>query len=238
MEDEKKPSEDSEIPENPNEPEEVEDPTFRKKVKPSKSAQTPPRSGGARRPFRLHPFRTIGILLIIILILLCLMLYYGLGRGGGKALPGPSNSPGVTGKEVPVETPVPTPQPKENPQRNEKPVVHCRLVVSFRPSEDDPDAAEPLLCALNWTDPATNLPQELSIRADHMADFEFALEKAIRAWRVSLVSETVDNLPVLVVEMHPFPGEGIFKKIETLAGNVDEKIGIEKHRTEKRINEK
>lgn len=227
MEDEKKPPEDSETSKAPNEPEEVEDPTLRKKVQPSKSApQAPQQGGGGRRSFRFHPFRTIGVLLIIILILLCLMLYYGLGRGGGKTFPGSSNSPGVSGKDVPVETPVQTPRPQENKQRNEKPVVHCRLVVSFQPSEDEPDAAEPLVCMLNWTDPATNLPQEWSIRADNMADFEFALEKAIRAWRVSLVSETVDHLPVLAVEMHPFPGEGIFKKIETLARNVDEKIDI------------
>ena len=191
--------------------------------------------GGARRRFssnsrqknrnrlpslpilRLRPFRTIVILIIIILILLFLILHFGLGSGGGKVLPGSgATKDPATYDKAPVETEV----------EAEKPAVRRELSVSFFPSPTDPDSARELACNLDWIDQTTESQESRRIATENMIDFEFELEKAIRAWRTALGTGETQDIPVVSVSMTPFPGEGVFRKIESIAHRIDPRISI------------
>lgn len=174
--------------------------------------------GGSGGPFRFHPIRTIIVLILIILLLLFLIFFFGLGSGGGKVLPGSPGSGRVDREEL---NEGPTPDAETT-----LPTVRCELSVSFLPSRSDPETAEELTCLLRWTDPATKDPKEQKIVAGNMTDFQFALEKSIRAWRSSLHSTTVRNEPVVAIRMAPFPGEGTFRRIEALALGIDDRINI------------
>ncbi|MDR2643233.1 MAG: hypothetical protein LBC74_10605 [Planctomycetaceae bacterium] len=66
-----------------------------------------------------------------------------------------------------------------------------------------------------------------------MSEFEFAIERELREWRLAFdlvnddtVAGTVDVVPVLYVKMTPYPGEGIFRKIENIVQTIDTKISI------------
>lgn len=188
------------------------------------------------RPIGFHPIRTIVFLGLLVLILLYFIMLFGLGSGGGKTWPGSSDS-----ADVQVVDPSETEQrPVDNGEigvissetepsalsGTEKPVVRRELMISFIPSESDPDTAVESACQLHWIDPRTGRQVSQNVAAENKADFEFALEKAIRTWRTSLQSQTMINVPVLAIQMTPFPGEGTFQKINELVKNVDSQINI------------
>ena len=168
---------------------------------------------------RIHPFRTILILAVIIFILLMLILKFGLGGGGGKILPGSGETTGsvLPDKAIPIE-----PETTEL----EKPAMRRELNISFFPSASDPAFAQEMTCTLDWIDATTESQESRRIASENMTDFEFELEKAIRNWRLSLGSGETQDVPIVAVTMTPFPGEGVFRKIETIAHRIDPRISI------------
>lgn len=162
-----------------------------------------------------RPVRTIIVLVAIVVILLLLIMHFGLGGGDGSLLPGES---GESGLAVPEET------PKED--ESDKPAVRRELYISFFPSATDPDMAKELACNLDWTDQQNGSQESRRIITENMTDFEFELEKAVRLWRTSLGMGETQDIPVVAVSMAPFPGEGIFRKIESIARLIDSRISI------------
>ena len=167
--------------------------------------------------FLSHPLRIILVLLLIILLLLFLFWFYGLGGGGGKALPGSSDSLNASPSIQTQGTPPPETEIKVS--------VHRELNISFVPSDADTEAARALTCNVSWTDAATGSRETRLVSEDNMADFEFALEKTIRAWYIASAS-TAQDVPTVAVQMTPFPGEGTLQKITKIVHDVDSKISI------------
>lgn len=183
------------------------------------------------RTIGFHPIRTIIFLGLLVLILLYFIMLFGLGSGGGKTFPGSSDSISTQPKTDREQIGDPDGSvTDENDQAalsgTEKPVVRRELTISFIPSETDPDTAVESFCQLQWLNVQTGSPVSQNIVAENKADFEFALEKAIRAWRTSLNSQTMVNIPVVAIRMTPFPGEGTFQKINELVKSVDSRINI------------
>lgn len=181
-----------------------------------------------RVPPRFRLVRTIIVLLILLAILLFLIWHYGLGSGGGRILPGSGDASAPEAATTPsaLDVAAPRPAPEADEPEVAKPTVRRELTVSFYPSPTDPDSAVALRCRLDWVDARTGKEEFRELAADQMADFEFALEKEIRAWRLSLQSTATTDVPVLAVRMSPFPGEGVFRKIETLARQTDARINL------------
>jgi len=185
------------------------------KIREEKQTKKPIRTLPAIFGFR--PLRTIVVLLAIILLLLYLFWFYGLGSGGGKALPGPSNSPNFS-----LETPTEEPRPKET---QDKPSARRELSISFIPSESDGETAKELTCNMSWTDVGTGSRENRLVSEDNMPDFEFTLEKGIRAWHTAPGSTKQDTL-VVVICMMPFPGEGTLQKMTKIIHEIDPRISI------------
>jgi hypothetical protein len=66
-----------------------------------------------------------------------------------------------------------------------------------------------------------------------MSDFEFALEKEIRQWRITFDSIDTKSpnskdkvVPTLIIKMTPFPDEGIFQKIHAIVRSIDPDIQV------------
>lgn len=190
------------------------------------------------RSFGFYPIRTILFLGILVLILLYFILLFGLGSGGGRTLPGQGDSASIssaaslgTTTESFVAPPEYVTDNKLEPDEiasgaGDKPVVRRELAISFLPLEDDQETAREAVCRLNWIDPTTGGTFSKMIEGHSKNEFEFALEKAIRAWRDSLRSQTTINIPVVSVRMSPFPGEGTFQRISAIARQVDSRISL------------
>ena len=206
-----------------------------------KREEQPEDEGGAKRisrprrskrrfpqlpPIRLKPLKVIVILVVIILLLLFLIGYFGLGSGGGKILPGKGES--LSSSSAKQET---SKEPEKKTPPDSRPAVRRELHVSFFPASADPSSAQELACALSWIDETTGSREFRRIATDNMTDFEFELEKTIRLWRSSLGSASTRDLPVVSVLMTPFPGEGIFKKIDSIARRVDDQVSILRQET-------
>lgn len=186
----------------------------KRNVKESRNVPKKRRAFRASRLPKLRPIRTIIILVLIIILLLWLIWHFGLGGGGGGLLPG-NPEPGPS--EV-VEEPVAV--------EEEKPAIRRELNVSFFPSLTDPETAQELACNLDWTDSVSRSQESRRIVTENMDYFEFQLEKTIRSWRLSLGTGETQDIPVVSVCMTPFPGEGVFRKIESIAQRIDPKISI------------
>ncbi len=161
------------------------------------------------------------VLILIILLLLYLIWKLGLGGGDGKLLPGDGLTTGKAATEPQLQTAVT--EPIEEP---EKPQMRRELLVSFQPLRDEPTVARELCCSVTWINLESGRPESSLLEADNMADFEFELERLFRGWRQSLGTGDTEDIPVIAVRMFPFPGEGVFRKIETIARKVDGRMNI------------
>jgi len=163
------------------------------------------------------PLRMVLILVTIIVLLLLLMWFFGLGGGGGQSLPG---SPGTPSISLPTSSQQPFEEPKV------KPSVRRELEISFVPSESDEETARELTCNVSWTDEQTGSRETRWVREDNMDDFEWGVEKTIRAWYDAGPMTATQDVPVIAVRMMPFPGEGTLKKITRIVGEIDPRISI------------
>ncbi len=173
-----------------------------------------------RRPmllFQSSPLKTIFVLVLIILLLALLIFFFGLGSGGGKTLPGTGDSMGVKPQTVAGKSPT---------KELGKTSVRRELRISFVPSESAPEEAKPLLCNVQWTDPVSGGWETRQVAETNKPDFEFALEKIIRAWYNASPPKETDDVPIAAVVMTPFPGEGVLRKIEEIVRDVDIRISI------------
>lgn len=157
------------------------------------------------------PMRLILVLLAIIALLLLLMWFFGLGSGGGKPLPGSSATPNMSLQKQTKETGI-----------QDKSTVRRELHLSFVPSASDEEIAKELICNVSWTDAKTGSRETRVVSENNMDDFEFKLEQKIRDWFVIVPQD----VPVVVVHMMPFPGEGTLQKITKIVHEIDSRISI------------
>ena len=162
------------------------------------------------------PFRIIAVLALIILFLLLLLWLFGLGSGGGKALPGSSNAPSTALKV----------QSDEKTASKDQPSIRRELQIAFVPSEFDAEVAQALTCNISWIDAATGSRETRLLSEDNMPDFEFALEKTVRTWYSVTPEPPTQDIPIIAVRMTPFPGEGTLQKITRIVHIVDPRISI------------
>lgn len=173
-------------------------------------------------PLRFRPFRLIVLLVLIILLLLLLIWKLGLGGGGGNLLPG-----GGSAGDKPSEPPAMIDPAREPAVRDpDKPIMRREIIVSFLPQREEPTLARELCCSVSWVAPETDRPETRLVETDNMRDFEYELERTIRFWRQSLGSEATNDQPIVAVRMVPFPGEGVFRKVEAIARKIDARMSL------------
>ncbi|MDR1484749.1 MAG: hypothetical protein LBT09_07990 [Planctomycetaceae bacterium] len=216
--------------------------------------QEPPKPPKPKRQptFVYRLIKIIAFLVVLILILLYLIFKFGLGGGGGSILPG-ANGKGVVATGKPEEKTEPekvdvnkkettTDEPdnndntKNDPTGNEIIQLRFEMIISFEPDPVEPDNVREFACNIEKIDTSKRgAAQKIkkSIVCENMTDFAFEIEKEIRDWRSAFdlfdakPSDSV-VVPVLNVRMNPFPGEGVFRKIESIVLSIDEpkKISI------------
>jgi hypothetical protein len=208
------------------------------------------------RPKRSQSFifrliKLVCVLIVIILILLYLIFKFGIGGGDGSFLPGgkgitpigkPNNETGTAEIKTTIDQPDTKSPPEESNNNNndnnavEEIPLRFEMIISFENDPANSDNVKEFACNIERIDTSKrgmNPKNQKSIVCENMSDFEFAIEKEIRDWRlafdlidVKLSESAVKVVPVLNVKMNPFPGEGVFRKIESTARSIDPKISI------------
>lgn len=203
--------------------------------------------------------KTVFILVVVIIILLYLIFKFGLGGGGGSFLPGGKEVGSINGANNNVKI-AETETKKVEPEKAEidKPEqtidesgktelqedldgkkiipVKFEMIISFESDPINPDNVKEFACNIERIDTSkkgVNQKNQKSIVCENMLEFEFALEKEIRDWRlafdlidINLSNSAASVVPVLNIRMNPFPGEGVFRKIEAAVRSIDPKISI------------
>jgi hypothetical protein len=136
-----------------------------------------------------------------------------------------------------IETPADDPnkiEPPEIQDNNENIPLRFELIISFQSDLVNPDNVKEFACnieKINTSKHSINQNNQKSIVCENMMEFEFTLEKEFRDWRlefdlIDMKATDSEVVPVLNVKMTPFPGEGVFRKIESIVRSVDPKISI------------
>jgi hypothetical protein len=202
----------------------------------------------ANKKNRKMNFRTIVILVVVILILLYLIFMFGLGGGNGTFLPGGGNGNGIIAidennnaktetsktESEKTETNVNNTELQNLPEDVEVVLLKFEMIISFESDPVNIDSVREFACNIEKVETRNRgviQQNKKSIVCDNMSDFEFAVEKEIREWRLSFDLVGVKLLdssvvPVLNIHMNPFPGEGVFRKIESITKSIDPKINI------------
>ncbi|MDR1923072.1 MAG: hypothetical protein LBQ66_01765 [Planctomycetaceae bacterium] len=217
------------------------------KTNPTNPQEKKPAKRSGNFIFRL--FKIIAVLVVIIAILIWLIFQFGLGGGNGAFLSkgsGTTNS-GKSETSTPAKTPetktnTTTPETKiETETKNKTPDVanaaaqlpiRFEMHISFEPDPNNTDSAKEFVCQIERINTAqkNETADKKLITCRNMPDFEAALEKEIQEWRLAFdqlqIEPEQNTRPILQVHMIPFPGEGVFRKIESIVKNIDPKIAI------------
>ena len=164
-----------------------------------------------------RPFRTLFVLGLIALLLL-LWLWWFYGFGSGHAFPGSANLQTVR-PATPSEEEPPKIENKENWS------IPRELHIVFMPPENDAEHAKDDACRVFWIDAETGSYKSQPLNEDNKPDFERSLEKVIRAWNAASAPTALD-VPIVVIYMKPFPGQGLFEKIEQIVREIDSRISV------------
>ncbi|MEJ5342428.1 MAG: hypothetical protein WHT09_12740 [Thermogutta sp.] len=105
--------------------------------------------------------------------------------------------------------------------------VTNQLDIYFHPSPDDPNRAADFQCTLviyEEGDLASPMPEittkKLEIKAKDATDFYDRVKEQMRVWFTRQVLADSDGRPRRVtVYMRPYPGEGVFDRLRSLAEN-------------------
>ncbi|MDR1480700.1 MAG: hypothetical protein LBJ00_17385 [Planctomycetaceae bacterium] len=200
--------------------------------------------------FRL--IKVLCVLVVIILLLLYLIFKFGLGGGDGSLLSGgkggatigdsnvkeETTKTEITNPEIKVDEPKTNPSQDVKDDQNDDEVIPLRfeMIISFESDAANSGNVKEFACNIEKIDTSKKgiiSTIKKSIICENMSDFEFAVEREIRDWRlafdlvdVKLAESSVKLVPILNVRMNPFPGEGVFRKIESTARSIDPKISI------------
>jgi hypothetical protein len=222
-------------------------------IKPPIESKTPiepqtPKRRSSSLVLRLS--KIIVVLVILIVILLYLIFKFGLGGGNGSLLPGNGNKDGgeistienvkkVETKTETIETKVETPDKtisQDNSSNDVKIPIRFELIISFETDPANPDNVKEFACNIEKIDTSKKDEDQKKVKpivCNNMSDFEFEIEKELRNWRIAfdlLDTKPSDSapevIPIVNVRMNPFPGEGVFRKIESIVRAIDPKISI------------
>ncbi|MDR2171700.1 MAG: hypothetical protein LBP59_16270 [Planctomycetaceae bacterium] len=116
--------------------------------------------------------------------------------------------------------------------------VKYEIIISFEPDPKNAEIAKNFACNIETIDTSKikdNQVNKKTVACNNMSDFENEIEKTIREWRLAMDLIDVNSTnfilpvePVLCVLMAPFPGEGVYQKIESITKSIDKKIKIMK----------
>jgi hypothetical protein len=200
--------------------------------------------------------KIIAVLVVVIIILLYLIFKFGLGGGNGSMLPAGNGDKGsqtsANNSKEKIETENENKNETENPKTNStesnetnsqnnsinnvKIPIRFELIISFETDPANPDNVKEFTCNIEKIDTSKKDEDQKKVKyvvCNNMSDFEFAIEKEIRDWRLAFdfldiksSDSSTEIAPVLHVQMNPFPGEGVFRKIESIVRSIDSKISI------------
>ncbi|MDR2345767.1 MAG: hypothetical protein LBE18_06845 [Planctomycetaceae bacterium] len=178
-------------------------------------------------------------LIACIIILLYILFTFNIGAGGGLPFLKffnnvvPSNETNVEIKKIETIKEIDTPDKtvETSQVNNQLILLRFELIISFETDPNNPDTIKEFACNIEKIDTsqiAENQKSRKSIVCENMQDFEFALDKEIREWLLAFdlinldSQESAKNVkPILHIRMKPFPGEGVFRKIESIVRSVD-----------------
>ncbi|MDR0391160.1 MAG: hypothetical protein LBH59_04590, partial [Planctomycetaceae bacterium] len=152
----------------------------------------------------MNLIKTIVILVVIILILLYLIFMFGLGGGNGSFLSGggmgifsminSSNNNNTTKTEISktesekIETNINNTELQNVSEDGEVVLLKFEMIISFESDPINLGNVKEFACVVEKNETNNRgviQKNKKSIVCDNMLDFEFALEKEIREWRLA-----------------------------------------------------